>query len=101
VAGEDSVSLPPPSLGQIYSGLGRKEDAILAARADTAAIPLRFDALVGMERLEDLALTYIGVAEYDLALDVIDTLLSIPSVLSVAWIKTSPDFDPLRDHPRF
>jgi TolB-like protein/predicted Ser/Thr protein kinase len=100
-AGEDLVSLTAPSLGRIYAGLGQKEDALLAARADTAAIPLHLDALVGMERLENLALTYIGVAEYDKALGVIDTLLSIPSVLSVAWIKTSPDFDPLRDDPRF
>jgi hypothetical protein len=86
-------------LAELYCQLG--DTAMSYTHYDTATIPLRFDALVGMERLEDLALTYIGVAEYDLALDVIDTLLSIPSVLSVAWIKTSPDFDPLRDHPRF
>jgi len=102
-SGRQRASYLPPSLGQIYAGLGLIDEAIETARRDTADIPLHEDALSGMERLVQLALTYIRVGEYDPAIDLIDTLLAVPSDLSVAWLRLRghPDYDPLRDHPRF
>ena len=41
------------------------------------------------------------VGEYDAALDEIEYLLSIPSWYSVHSLRLDPDYDPLRDHPRF
>ncbi len=44
---------------------------------------------------------YTMVGEYDAALDEIEYLLSIPSVMSVPLLRLDPRGDPLRDHPRF
>ena len=48
-----------------------------------------------------LAVIYTMVGEYDAALDEIEYLLSIPSSLSVHYLRLDPLFDPLRDHPRY
>ncbi len=91
----------PPSLGLVYARLGDKEKAIVAARGDTADLSLSEDAYLGAEPLVDLAVTYARVGEYDKALDLIDTLLSIPSSVTVAKLRLDPYYDPLRDRPRF
>ena len=91
----------PPSLGLVYSRLGENEQAIQAARRDSAQLPLSDDAYLGAEALVDLAVTYARVGELDNASDLIDTLLSIPSDITVAILKLDPVYDPLRDHPRF
>jgi hypothetical protein len=49
----------------------------------------------------DLAMTFSWLGQVDAALDQIEHLLSIPSPLTVAILRTHPDWDPLRDHPRF
>jgi hypothetical protein len=41
------------------------------------------------------------VGEYDLAIDKLDYLLSIPSYISVPSIRLDPKWDPLRRHPKF
>jgi hypothetical protein len=89
------------SLGQLYADLGLKTLAIETAVEDVESIPLDSDALMGMEKMIQLAQTYTRVGEVDRAVDLLDTLLSIPSDLTVAWIRGHPDWDPLRDHPRF
>lgn len=91
----------PPSLGLVYSRLGENEEAIRAARRDSARMSLSDDAFLGTDALNDLAVTYARVGELDNALDLIDTLLSIPSDVTVAKLRLYPDWDPLRDHPRF
>jgi len=48
-----------------------------------------------------LAEIYIVVGEYDLAIDKLELLLSIPSDISVGRLKIEAEWDPLRDHPRF
>lgn len=93
--------LLPPSLGLVYSRLGQNEEAIQAARRDSARLTLSDDTYLGTEPLVDLAVTYARVGELDKALDLIDTLLAIPSEITVPILKLDPDFDPLRDIPRF
>jgi hypothetical protein len=41
------------------------------------------------------------LGDYDLAIDQLEVLLSIPSWLSAAWLEFDPFWAPLRDHPRF
>ncbi len=48
-----------------------------------------------------LARTYILVGEYDRAIEVLDTLVNIPSWYSRALLRVNTLFDPLRDRPRF
>ena len=89
------------SLGLVYAGLGRKEDAIRAGKKGVELLPISKEAWRGAYRLEDLAVIYTKVGELDLAIDHLETLLSIPGDLSVNLIRLDPKWDPLRDHPRF
>jgi eukaryotic-like serine/threonine-protein kinase len=42
-----------------------------------------------------------NVAETDLAIDILEELLSSPSPMNAAYLKISPHYDPLRNHPKF
>jgi len=90
-----------PSLGMAYAGLGRKEDAIRAGKEMVEFLPLSEDAMAGTVPLADMARIYARVGEPDLACDLIDQLMSIPSYLTTASLRLHPEWDPLRDHPRF
>jgi non-specific serine/threonine protein kinase len=89
------------SLGNVYAGLGRTEDAIREAKLAVELIPVSTNAVVGPFRVEDLAFTYALLEELDSAIDQLEYLLSIPSWLSAPLLCIDPRWDPLRDHPRF
>ncbi len=89
------------SLGMAYAGLGFKEDAIRMGETAVQLMPISRDALIGPQRIEDLAIIYTMVGEYDTAINQLEYLLSIPSCVSVHYIRVNPTWDPLRDHPRF
>ena len=63
--------------------------------------PISKDAIDGPGFVENLALIYVMVGEHDAALTQIETILSIPSLFSVALLRIDPRWDPLRDHPRY
>ncbi len=48
-----------------------------------------------------MAYVYTEAGEYDRACDELETVLSVPSLVSAKWLRVEPLFDPLRDHPRF
>jgi serine/threonine-protein kinase len=87
--------------GEAYAYLGLKDEAIREAQRGVALLPVSRDALFGPLRVEHLALVYALVNEPDLAIDQLDYLLSIPGFLSVGALRNHPNWDPLRDHPRF
>lgn len=88
-------------LGMAYAGLGRKDEAIREGLKGVEMLPTSADALVGPDRLIDLAAIYTMVGEYEAALDQIEHLLSVPCRFSVQLLRLDPQWGPLRDHPRF
>ncbi|MEJ2719982.1 MAG: protein kinase [bacterium] len=89
------------ALGITYAGLGRKEDAIREGKLAMELLPVSKDAFIGPRRVEDLALIYTMVGEYEAALDTIEYMLSIPGYFSLGLLRLDPRWDPLRDHPRY
>jgi serine/threonine-protein kinase len=59
------------------------------------------EAWRGAYRVEDLARIYTMVGEYDAAIDRLETLLAVPSPMSVPMLRIDPTWNPLRNHPRF
>ena len=88
-------------LGIVYAGLGRHDDAVREALRGVELRPLSGDAFAGTQSLMYLARTYILVGEYDEAIEILDTLVNIPSLYSRALLRVHTLFDPLRDRPRF
>jgi len=89
------------SLGIVYAALGRKEEAIREGKFSVELNPVSKDALGGVFRVMDLAHIYVILGEYDIAIDKLEYLLSIPSYISVPILCLDPKWEPLRQHPRF
>jgi tetratricopeptide (TPR) repeat protein len=89
------------TLGIAYAGLGRKQDAIREGRLAVKMLPVNKEAMRGFHRAKDLAQIYVMVGEFDLAIDQIEFLLSIPGRLSIPLLRLEPAWAPLREHPRF
>jgi serine/threonine-protein kinase len=64
-------------------------------------VPAFLDAERGVGLADDLAEIYVKVGEYEAAIDQLEYLLSIPSLVSTPLLRVDPLYDPLRDHPRF
>ena len=62
---------------------------------------LAADALVAPQRLLSLALIYATVGDHEAALDRIETLLAVPSWLSVSLLEIDPRWAGLREHARY
>ena len=48
-----------------------------------------------------LAQIYVQIGDYDAAVDRLEQVLSVPSIISVPLLRFDPLWDPLRDLPRF
>jgi serine/threonine-protein kinase len=88
-------------LGIAYAGLGRKGEAIQEGQKAVELLPAATEAIRGYHRAWDLARIYTMVGEFDAAIDQLQRLLSIPGVLTPAWLRSDPTWDPLRGHARF
>jgi len=89
------------ALGITYAGLGRKQDAIREGKLAVDLLPVNKDAMRGICRVSDLARIYVMVGDFDLAVNQIEFLLSIPSELSIPLLRLDPAWNPLRRHARF
>ncbi len=89
------------ALGIAYAGLGRKQEAIREGKLAVELLPANKDAMRSFYRAKDLAQIYVMVGEFDLAIDQLEFLLSIPGELSIPLLELEPAWDPLRDYPRF
>jgi len=86
------------ALGIAYAGLGKKDEAINEGLKAVELLPVSKDALYGLGELQDLAIIYTMVGEYELALDQLEKLLSLPSWVSPAWLNSHIQFAPLKSH---
>lgn len=89
------------ALGIAYAGLGRKADAIREGKRGVELLPVSKEAWRGAFRVRDLAVIYTMVGEHREAIDLLRQLLTMPSEMSVAWLRVDPTYDPLRNNPEF
>jgi eukaryotic-like serine/threonine-protein kinase len=89
-------------LGRIYARIGQPEKAIQEGKIATEMMPLHKNALEGASYNTDLAYIYAWSGYHEEAIDKLELLLSIPAPdIHINRLRLNPDWDPLRDHPRF
>ncbi len=99
---EDQEASAHIFLGVVYAGLGRKQEAIQEGKKAAEELkPVSKDALDGPGVVKQLAQIYVMVGEYDKAVDRLEYLLSIPSEITIPYLRIDPTWTPLRNHPRF
>jgi TolB-like protein len=89
------------SLGIAYAGLGLHEEAIRAGEKAVKLLSISKEAYKGPFLVEDLAMIYVMVGQYDEAIKKISNLLSIPGLLSTKILELDPRWAPLRNQPEF
>jgi serine/threonine-protein kinase len=89
------------TLGKCYALSGNFKEAITCGKKAVDLKPIKLDAYQGAIREQELMEIYLFTGNYDLALDKIEFLLSVPSWLSVGSLIIDPIFDDLRNLPRF
>jgi len=89
------------TLGVTLAGLGLKDEALRAATRAVEIMPLERDAVSGQGPLADMAEVDTIVGEYDKACQILDRLLSVPSMLSTPLVRLDPIWEPLRQSPCF
>ncbi len=87
--------------GLALAYLGRKAEAIAEGERAVKLVPSDKDAYFGPYVQHQLVRIYILVGEPDKAMDRLEPLLKMPYFLSAAWLRIDPNFDPLRNNPRF
>src|SRR4029450_9810535 len=88
-------------LALAYALLGRKADALREGRRVGEMLPVSRDALDGADLQDDLAYVETLVGEHDAAIKRIAYLLTIPSEVSVPFLRADPMWAPLRGNPAF
>ena len=102
-ASEDSPVDPAihAALGWAYALAGDREKAIEAGERAVELSPITADAMSGHTYLVMLAKIYAWTDEPYLAVKTIHTALTTPGQISVATLNLDPDWDPIREDPRF
>jgi tetratricopeptide (TPR) repeat protein len=89
------------TLGKCYALIGNVKDAISCGMKALNIMPMKADAYIGPSLEKDLMEIYILTNNYNLALDKMEYLLSIPSWLGIGYLSINPLYDKLRSLPRF
>jgi len=88
-------------LGLTDAMLGRREDAIREGKRACEALPYDKDSWTGPGWMANLALIYAWCGEREAALQQLQTLAALPVGITYGELKQSPDWDSLRNDPRF
>jgi serine/threonine-protein kinase len=93
---------------RIHTGLawvhllnGRMADAAREARRSMELMPASRDAILWTDAAHMAAFTYVRAGQTDAAIDVLEQLMSVPSLVSAPYLRTDPVWAPLRGNPRF
>ena len=76
-------------------------DAIAEGEYALKLVPIDKDSYIGPYLQHQLVRINIQVGEPDKAIDLLEPLLKMPYLLSPDWLRIDPNFDPLRNNPRF
>ncbi len=86
---------------KVLAYLGENESAMAQAQRATELLPETKDAFGGPEIAAGVAEVYAILGDNDRAIEILDRLLSRPSVVTAQFLKVNPVWDPLRNDPRF
>lgn len=92
------------TLALICAGLGDREAALKFAEEAVRLMPVSKDALGGRVAEMTRAIVYARFGDRDRAIPALERLLKLPGgrpPLTPATLRLNPEFDPLRDDPRF
>jgi len=81
--------------------LGKKAEALQAARRAVQMLPITQDAFYGPYVQEQLVRVLVLTGEHEKAVDEIGKLLKMPDYINEGWLSIDPNFDSLRANPRF
>jgi tetratricopeptide (TPR) repeat protein len=87
--------------GLALAFLGRKDEAIREGELGVKLGGPATDAVSGPYYLHQLVRIEILVGEHERALTHLEALMKMPYLITPAWLKIDPNFDPLRQNPRF
>jgi serine/threonine-protein kinase len=89
------------ALGWTYALSGHSELAIASGERAVELLPVSADAMAGHSHLVRLAKIYAWAGEPFQAVRTIEKALAMPGWLSVSTLRIDPDWDPIRNDPRF
>jgi serine/threonine-protein kinase len=89
------------ALAETYALLGKRTEAVREARLATDLVPLSKDAVRAFDFMFRMAEICAMVEEKDLALDLLEELLTLPGGVSADYLKVDPWLASLRGNPRF
>ena len=92
---------PLMMLAKTDAALGRKEDAVAEAQQAVTMRPISKDAVEGPFLAQDLAMVYLLVGEPEQALKQLEALERVPRGLTYGELAKDPDWDALKNEPRF
>ena len=89
------------ALGITNALLGRRDEAIRAGRRGMELVPLETQPWFGLVHVEDMAWIHAILGEHDKALELLETLLSMPSFITIPMLEIDPRWESVRDETRF
>jgi serine/threonine-protein kinase len=88
-------------LGYAYAGLGRRADAVREGLEAEKMVPASTDPMQRAFVTFAVARIYAIVGEEDAAIERLEHLMSVPSMVSAPLLRVDPTWASLRDRPRF
>ena len=88
-------------LAYCYAAQGQKEEAFAAIKRAAALAPISQDAVEGANWMGALAEVYVLTGDSEAALEQLAKVVKLPNGMTYGNLLLNPDWDPVRDDPRF